>query len=320
VKKLANSLPVIAVLVLVSACTLPGVATPTARFTANSSLEPGALHVSALDGMAQVYVPAGEFKMGSALGYNEEKPVHTVYLDAYWIDQTEVTNAMYAQCVRAGTCTLPAHVGLEPPASYYDDPLYANYPVIYVNWYQASAYCAWARRRLPTEAEWERAARGADGRAFPWGNKFDCRMGNFDDETQYDRDVVAGGANCDGYVETAPVGSFPSGASPYGVLDLAGNVWEWVSDWFDYYTPELASNPFGPETGRQRALRGGAWVNFEHGVRSTGRSAIEPDKSDSFIGFRCVASTPGVAKHWVKRIEKHEPSSQESAVCATDVG
>ncbi len=175
------------------------------------------------DGMVMVHVPAGAFEMGSDDGYDDEKPVHTVYLDAYWIDRTEVTNAQYRRCVQAGECRESACAG---------DGAYngADQPVVCVSWDDAAAYCEWAGGRLPMEAEWEKAARGTDGRAFPWGNEFDCRKGNFDDETELDDYTVPGGPDCDGYDRTAPVGSYAAGASPYGALNMAGNVREWVSD------------------------------------------------------------------------------------------
>lgn len=172
-----------------------------------------------------MYVPAGEFTMGSDNGDADEKPVHTVPLDAFWIDQTEVTNAMYARCVQAGACNSPGSVGSFTRDGYYGDSEFDNYPVIYVSWNDANAYCSWADRRLPTEAEWEKAARGENALVYPWGNNFDGTRVNFCDKNcSFD---WADKASDDGYADTATAGSYSNGASPYGALDMAGNVWNW---------------------------------------------------------------------------------------------
>ena len=181
-----------------------------------------------------------------------------------------MTNAQYALCVSAGGCTAPND-------SRWQDSDYRDHPVTHVDWNQARAYCAWAGVRLPTEAEWEKAARGTDGRIYPWGNSApDDRFANY-------------GNIIDG---TTPVGNYPEGASPYGALDMAGNVWEWVNDWYDsdYYSQSPSENPQGPATGESRVLRGGAWVYDDDSVRSAYRYNYNPDSWYFDLGFRCVRS------------------------------
>jgi serine/threonine-protein kinase len=235
-----------------------------------------------------VFISAGEFKMGSEVGFGDEQPAHLVFLDAFWIDQTEVTNAMYKLCVQSGACDQPS------VADDYDDPAYATHPVVSVSWVDAKAYCVWAGRRLPTEAEWEKAASWDpvknDKRVYPWGNEFDCSKGNFD------------GSSCDAYEGTSPAGAFPSGASPYSALDMGGNVWEWVNDAFletdpfglreNYYAVSPYANPQGvdPSTSTYRVIRGGAWkLNFGGG-RTTYRLWLGLDDFTDYAGFRCARS------------------------------
>jgi serine/threonine-protein kinase len=233
--------------------------------------------VSATDGMTQVYVPAGSFTMGSDSGSSNEKPAHAVTLNAFWIDQTEVTNAMYALCVKAGKCPQPSSLESYKRDRYYGNSGFDNYPVIYVSWDNANAYCKWANRRLPSEAEWEKAARGADGRIYPWGNAFDAaRLNSYEGK--------AG--------DTTEVGKYPGGVSPYGALDMAGNVWEWVNDWYDetYYSKSPPQNPTGPTSGQYRVLRGGAWYNSDDDARVSYRNGNDPSYSYDALGFRCVSS------------------------------
>lgn len=220
------------------------------------------------DGMTLLYIPAGEFTMGSDNGESDEKPVHTVTLDAFWIDQTEVTNAMYAKCVSSGSCQEPTDKSSSTHTSYYGDAEFDNYPVIYVDWNMAKTYCEWVDRKLPTEAEWEKAARGTDGRTYPWGNDFDGTRLNFCDKNcSFD---WADKSSDDGFADTAPVENYSSGASPYGALDMAGNVWEWVADWYDVYPggDPNASSDFGQ---KYRVLRGGSWSSIDDLVRSAYR-------------------------------------------------
>lgn len=260
-------------------------------------LEIGSTMISEKDDMVMVYVPAGEFKMGSEKYGSGEKPVHTVNLGAFWIDQTEVTNAMYARCVAAGECDPHRSTKSYTHDSYYGNPEFDEYPVVYVSWSDAKAYCAWADKRLPTEAEWEKAARGEDRRTYPWGNEWDVRTTlrlNFSDKNDPidPSDTVAD----DGYADTAPVGNYLNGASPYGAYDMAGNVWEWVADWYgeNYYSTSPLSNPLGPNSGTERVVRGGAWNDPAEGVRSANRGRGPSSANNSRVGFRCSrnAETP----------------------------
>lgn len=232
--------------------------------------------ISDQDGMTLLYVPAGEFTMGSDSGNDDERPVHTVTLDAFWIDQTEVTNAMYAKCVQDGVCDQPSSIKSFTRDSYYGNSEFDNYPVINVSWNDAKTYCEWAGRHLPTEAEWEKAARGEDRRSYPWGNQVPSRS----DLLNYFNMSA----------ETTEVGNYPNGASPYGALDMAGNVYEWVADWYGetYYANSPKSNPLGPDSGQSRVLRGGSAVNDRSGVRSASRYSWGPTGTTDLFGFRCA--------------------------------
>jgi formylglycine-generating enzyme required for sulfatase activity len=194
-----------------------------------------------------------------------------------------VTNAMYAKCVQAGVCQQPNSTSSSTRNNYYGAAQFANYPVVNVTWDNGEVYCRWVEARLPTEAEWEKAARGKDGHAYPWGNDTPtCSLANFWNVNR----------GCIG--DTGPVGSYPSGVSPYGALDMAGNVWEWVADWYDpgYYAKSLTSNPPGPISGTNRVLRGGAWGYGEDYVSSTYRYGHIPSSTDSTFGFRCSRPSP----------------------------
>ncbi len=250
---------------------------PTSTIAASptSAFGLGSTKVRELDGKKMVYVPEGSFEMGNTTGTDEEKPVRQVYLDAYWIDKFEVTNAQYEKCVNEGACSKPTSTGSNTRDSYYGDPTYANYPVIYVDWNQAQDYCQWVGGELPTEAQWEKAARGTDGREYPWGNDTpNSSLANYD---QNEGDTTA-------------VGSYPKSASPYGALDMAGNVWEWVRDWYGVYDPNETDNPKGLSNGNYRVLRGGSWYNYTRYIRTAYRSLNDPTYADDDIGFRCISS------------------------------
>jgi len=230
----------------------------------------------AIDGMDVVHVPAGDFIMGgdSAEDYDDEKPAHSVYLDGFWIDKYEVSNAQYRSCVEAGVCRPAAGwemAGLGAPEQ----------PVVGVEWGDADSYCRWASGRLPTEAEWEKAARGTNGDPYPWGiHLADCRYAVLEDES---------GKGC-GREATWPVGSQPDGISPYGALDMSGNVMEWVADNYSaaYYQESPDRNPVGPESGKNKVLRGGAWTMTLPYVDTTVRFWFPPTTVDWDIGFRCA--------------------------------
>ncbi len=255
------------------------------------------VQTSPIDGAEMVYVPAGAFLMGSPeddpYAYQNEMPQHEVYLDAFWIDRTEVTNAQYAACVADGACQPPQAFGMQKlnsmtRPSYYGNPEFDLYPVVYVTWQAANAYCEWAGKRLPSEAEWEKAARGTDGRRFPWGNEnVNSELANLaDSRTDYDWSIRY---IDDGYEDTSPVGNFPLGASPYGAVDMAGNVWEWVMDGYSVDAYKSAASQVPVVTDEQfRVLRGGCWQSSNWGIRSAIRSRVAPDTAYSYIGFRCV--------------------------------
>jgi formylglycine-generating enzyme required for sulfatase activity len=228
-----------------------------------------------------VQIPAGEFERGTNLKKSsDETPRRTIYLDAFEIDKYEATVADYEACIQAGAC--------ETPSNKYQDKKYFNYgapgrekhPINGINWFQAEAFCKWAGKRLPTEAEWEKAARGTDGRTYPWGeaeptcdylvikkNKFGC-----------DRE------------STWPVGSKPYGKSPYGVYDMMGNAWEWTADWYqkDYFQSAPSRNPKGPSSGINRVSRGLGWFNDVKDVRVTNRFSAVPTKGPDGQGVRCA--------------------------------
>jgi formylglycine-generating enzyme required for sulfatase activity len=247
--------------------------------------------VNPIDGAEMVNVPAGEFTMGSDDGYGFEKPSHKVYLDGYWIYKTAVTVAQYRKFCDATGHALPA-----APSWGWQD----NYPIVNVTWNDATDYAKWANATLPTEALWEKAARGSEGRMYPWGNF-------------WDRGKSVNSADTNSYLEPRAVGSIADGASPCGALDMAGNVWQWCSDWFsrDTYANEISEkksaveaaafkcrtaigpvvvrNPAGPDSGEARVIRGGCWKSrSQDNIRTSYRDCNDPSESDDTIGFRCV--------------------------------
>lgn len=237
-----------------------------------------------------ITIPAGDFVMGCNIGVEScsswESPKHTVTLSEYKIQKYEVTNAQYKACVDAAVCAAPSNSKSYTRSSYYGNATYYNYPVIYVDWSQARTYCNWIRGRLPTEAEWEKAARGPSPREviYTWGNSSPtCALANYDPSG-------TGSSSCVG--DTNAVGSYPTGASYYGAMDMAGNVDEWVNDWYDYnyYTTGGPpwSNPHGPSNGSDRVSRGGSWGNKAKYIRASYREGFNPTYTQDHIGFRCA--------------------------------
>ena len=225
------------------------------------------------DGSVLAFVPAGEFMMGSGA---PDAPQKTVYLGDYWIYKTKVTNSMYAFCVSVGACAPPAQ---ELGTPVYDNPIYSNYPVVGMSWDMAANYCKWIGGSLPTEAQWEKAARGATGETYPWGNgEASCDLGNF--------------SGCVGALTDST--KYADGASPYGVLDMAGNTFEWVNDFYgeSYYNSAPVENPRGPDSGEFRVVRGSSFeTSFDQAT-----SAIRHPAGNAYhsrdLGFRCVLEQP----------------------------
>ena len=259
------------------------------------SKKAGSERSSSKDKMSQVYVPAGSFQMGGmdTAAAKDEKPVHKVELNGFWIDKTEVTNAMFMLCVQDGACNPPQNISSETHSNYFNNPEFNDFPVVNVTWEAARQYCEWAGRRLPTEAEWEYAARGSSINTYPWGE-------DAPDDTRANFNY----ANKD----TSLVGSYPAGASAFGALDMAGNVNEWTNDFYNagYYASNAANNPTGPEARAgyfNRVVRGGSYADPEVNIRLAKRSTVlGPNPEADFgseaylgaysprIGFRCVTS------------------------------
>ena len=245
-------------------------------YDGKAGVKAGQQCVNAKDGAVMVWVPAGEFLMGSKAGegYEDERPQHKVFLDGFWIAKTPVTVVMYRTFCLASGHKMPD----EPEFGWQDD-----HPMVSITWNDAVAYAKWAGAALPSEAQWEKAARGSDGRTYPWGFTWDtgkCSNSQGDHNPGH----------------TSPVGNFPAGASPYGLLDMAGNVWEWCADWYDkgYYQQSPARNPTGPATGAMRVVRGGSWNYVMPGdFRTAYRGWNDPAYGYFDRGFRCVLAPAG---------------------------
>ena len=219
------------------------------------------------------YVPGGVFLMGNDRGNVDERPIHAVNVDAFYMDAFEVTNKLYKACVQAGACQ-PVKKNSATRSKYYDDPRFVRFPVLFVNWNMAQTYCEWRGARLPTEAEWEKAARGASNLTYPWGEDLDCNLANY--------------GNCLG--DTSGAAIYDLGKSRFGIYNMAGNVWEWVSDWYSatYYRSSPEDNPQGPDWGTEKVLRGGSWKDNFVEIQSMNREAEKPAYSSNAVGFRCA--------------------------------
>ena len=267
--------------------TEPGDA-PATGISPNTSLD--SANFTDPGGVEMRLVPEGEFTMGINAdnglaecrkyssncdrgNYEDEEPPHAVSLNAFYIDTYEVTNSLYAGCVDDGFCQLPTRTSSETRVSYFGNPEFDNFPVIFVDWNMANTFCYWRDARLPTEAEWEKAARGTDERTYPWGNEVDESQANYNNSIG----------------DTAEAGNYDSGISLYGVYDMAGNVWEWVADYYSYtyYQDSPFENPLGPGSGVEHVLRGGSWFDTADLIRTTVR-LMEPNLVDNNFGFRCA--------------------------------
>lgn len=256
--------------------------TPTPTETQMRLITPIAVEINTIDLAELVFVPAGEFLMGSdpdidPYFWGAETPRHPVFLNDFWIYRTEVANDMYAKCVAEQKCPLPQYTRSKTRLEYYGNPQFGDYPVVFVRWKDASTYCKWAGGRLPTEAEWEKAARGEDGRLFAWGNEPpNSHLANY-----LSADTVA-------------VGSYPAGASPYGAYDMSGNVREWVFDYYQatYYQVSPYQNPLGPATGSRRVYRGGHYNELIEALRVVVRISLPENETTFGMGFRCVVEIP----------------------------
>lgn len=250
--------------------------TPTALNISTPSVFPN--EITDNQGVYMRLIPAENFLMGSDTGGANEKPLREMYIDSFYMDVYEVTNKLYQTCVEAGSCVPPALKGsFLRDGMYYSNPTFDNFPVIYVNWEMAKSYCEWRGARLPTEAEWEKAARGREGNTYPWGYSY---------------------INCNGNIscafETTQIGTYPKDISKYGIYDMAGNVQEWVADWYSetYYQDSPLSNPPGPSSGESRVLRGSAWNLDDYSARTSFRLAENPIVTYHYVGFRCARSNP----------------------------
>ena len=275
----------------------------------NLAVPVSAVDVTGADGAPMVSIPEGPFLRGSQSGEgdSDEQPQRTIHLSAFYIDRYEVTNRRYLAFIKAAKHRVPEHCcdttynlwqSMQVPENMWD------HPVVNVNWYDADAYCKWAGKRLPTEAEWEKAARGSEGLTYPWGSDWDPLRANgvsywagrgFTTPQEArawlngEGKTILAQKGIQGML-TVPVTAIPQGATPNGLFHMAGNIWEWVADWYDaaYYANSPANNPQGPDAGRYKVFRGGSWLNQRHILRTTARDGSLPALRTHGTGFRCV--------------------------------
>jgi len=295
---------------------------------------PNNVWVRQTDEMSMINTPGGTFQMGSTEAevddaielcqqhysicnrwfYERESPIHTVTLDEFWIDQTEVSNTQYRLCVEAGICVEPASCMKGEPT--FNDLNKADYPVVCVNWEDAQDYCEWTGTRLPTEAEWEYAFRGESGSIFPWGNAFDGTRLNYCDQNC--SQSHADDRFDDGYPLTAPTGSFPTGISWAGVYNMSGNVYEWVADWFGEYSDEAVTNPSGPITGDKRMLKGCSWFSHPTYCRGAARPSVDPDTRFDYLGFRRASNNPTSSSLTPESMQSQEHTEPTETLSSPD--
>lgn len=269
----------------------------------------GATGIIGRESSPMVLIPEGPFLRGSPAGQGDpdEQPQRTIHLGAFYLDRYEVTNRQYQAFLKTTNHRVPEHC-CDPSYNLWKDteiaPALLNHPVVNVDWFDAQSYCQWADKRLPTEAEWEKAAKGSEGRVFPWGNNWEPTRANGvsywagrDFATPEEAKAWWGDAGAEisqtkgiQGILTMPVTALEQSATPTGLMHMAGNVWEWIADWYDpnYYATSPDRSPKGPETGEYKVLRGGAWLNHRHLLRTTARDGSRPTMRNHGTGFRCA--------------------------------
>jgi formylglycine-generating enzyme required for sulfatase activity len=275
---------------------------PSSTPTLTSTVAPR-LQIIDPSGVTMRLVSAGEFILGSDKGMQDEEPAQTIYLNTFYIDKYEVTNALYRICVKAEACQPPKVDSTANDVDYFNDPAYDNHPVVFVDWNMARTYCEWRGARLPTEAEWEKAARGTDGRMYPWGEEISCDQANY--------------FGCEG--DTTSVTRFANGVSPYGLHDMAGNVYEWVSTLYNEYPYDLMDGREELFAPGDRVIRGGSWLSSDsdNEVRASYRQKADPKTVRENLGFRCASSLEDYVSNATLAVITPENASTSIAIATT---